>query len=74
MGKIAGKFKLNVDILKRCREQMNLSQDDVKKKISSINSIESGVKRPTYKQLDTLSDLYQVPRWVFIASWLAFAL
>ncbi len=41
MGKIAGEFKLNVEILKRCREQMNLSQDDVKKKIPSIDSIES---------------------------------
>lgn len=28
---------------------------------------EKGEYRPTFKQLDTLSGLYKVPRWVFIA-------
>ena len=67
MGQIAQTFQLNLATLKQCREQMALSLQDVKKKVSSIEIIEQGNKRPTYKQLDMLADLYQVPRWVFIA-------
>ena len=66
MSQIAQKFQLNLEMIKRCREQVGLSQAEVETKIDSISSIESGKKRPTYKQLDTLADLYQVPRWVFI--------
>lgn len=60
MTQIAQNFQLNLEILKRCREQVGLSQAEVETKIGSISSIESGKKRPTYKQLDTLADLYQV--------------
>ena len=66
MSQIAQKFQLNLEIIRRCREQAGLSQAEVKTKIGSISFIESGKKRPTYKQLDILADLYQVPRWVFI--------
>lgn len=58
---------INPAILRQCREQMALNVDSVKKKVSLIESIEAGVKLPTYKQLDTLADLYKVPRWVFIS-------
>lgn len=67
MAKIAEHFQLNLNILKQCREQIGMAQELVKEKIKSIAAIESGEKRPTYRQLDTLSDLYKVPRWVFIA-------
>lgn len=67
MGQIAPHFKLNHTILRECREQMGLTPEQVRKKIKSITAIESGEKRPTYNQLDQLADLYQVPRWVFIA-------
>ena len=46
---------------------MGLSTDDVAKKVRSIVEIEEGRKRPTYKQLDRLAELYEVPRWVFIS-------
>jgi len=67
MGKIAEKFKINPDILRQCRKQMGLSLEIVQKKVKSIEEIETGKKRPTYKQLAELSDLYQVPDWVFIS-------
>jgi Zn-dependent peptidase ImmA (M78 family) len=67
MTPIAKDFKLNLNILRQCREQMSLSQDQVAKKVKSIHEIELGKKCPSYKQLDDLSSLYQVPRWVFIA-------
>ena len=37
------------------------------KKVPKIEKIESGEQKPTFKQLDTLADLYSVPRWVFIS-------
>ena len=58
---------INPAILRQCREQMALNVESVKKKVSLIEDIEDGVKLPTYKQLDTLADLYKVPRWVFIS-------
>ena len=67
MAQISRDFQLNLNLLKACREQMGLSEKQVKQTVNSISSIESGDKRPTYKQLDDLADLYQVPRWVFIA-------
>lgn len=63
MGKL---FQVNIQILKKCREQMGLSQADVRKKIQKISEIENAHKEPTPKQLTTLAELYQVPRWVFI--------
>jgi len=67
MQQLDQKFYLNLSILVECRKQIGLTQQQVKKKVGSIALIESGTKRPTYKQLDTLADLYQVPRWVFIS-------
>lgn len=58
---------INPAILRQCREQMALNVESVKKKVSLIEDIEDGEKFPTYKQLDTLADLYKVPRWVFIS-------
>lgn len=58
---------VNVAILLQCRKQMALDVEEVKKKVGSIKSIESGAKYPTYKQLDILAHLYKVPRWVFIS-------
>lgn len=58
---------INPTILRQCREQMALNVESVKRKVSLIEGIEAGEKRPTYKQLDTLADLYKVPRWVFIS-------
>ena len=46
---------------------MALSLEEVKKRVGSIESIESGTKYPTFKQLDDLAGLYNVPRWVFIS-------
>ncbi len=68
MGQISKTLPLNTDILKTCREQLALSLEDVKTKVGSINQIEAGTKRPTYKQLDALAQLYAVPRWVFISN------
>ncbi len=44
---------------------MNLSV--VEKKVAKINEIEMGDQKPTFKQLDTLANLYKVPRWVFVS-------
>ncbi len=46
---------------------MGLTLEMVKGKIKKIEKIECNEIRPTYKQLDELSNLYQVPRWVFIS-------
>lgn len=58
---------INPAILRQCREQMALNVESVKGKVRSIEDIEAGVRLPTYKQLDTLADLYKVPRWVFVS-------
>ncbi len=58
---------INVNILKQCREQLALPLDVVKRKIKFIDKFENNEKVPTLKQLSTLADLYEVPRWVFIA-------
>jgi Zn-dependent peptidase ImmA (M78 family) len=58
---------INVDILRQCREQIGLSLTNVEKKIKKIDAIENGEKKPTFKQLDTLAEIYKVPRWVFIS-------
>ncbi len=59
--------KINKDILCQCREQIGLNILDVAKKVNKISEIEQGVQKPTFKQLDTLAELYKVPRWVFIS-------
>ncbi len=67
MGQISQELPFNPQVLRQCREQMNLSRDDVAKKVPSIEQMEEGSKRPTYIQLDKLAKLYEVPRWVFIS-------
>ncbi len=59
--------EINVEIMQQCREQSGLALSDVKKKVSKISEIEQGTHMPTFKQLDSLSQLYSVPRWVFIS-------
>ena len=69
MGQISKQFVINCDILKTCRKQIGLSLEQVAERVPFlIESIEKGKKRPTYKQLDTLAELYQVPRWVFVSN------
>lgn len=58
---------INVDILRKCREQMVLSINHVEKKVPTIKDIEAGKRYPTFKQLDTLAEAYKVPRWVFVS-------
>ena len=58
---------INKRVLRQCREQMALSIPKVTKKVPQIRNIEVGKQKPTFKQLDTLADLYQVPRWVFVS-------
>lgn len=67
MRRISEKLPLSLKILKQCREQIGLSLDEVSKKVKSIAKIETGKQRPTYRQMDTLAELYEVPSWVFIA-------
>ena len=56
---------VNPEVLRKCREQIGLSLFDVKKKVPKIAAIEQEEWEPTFKQLDTLAELYKVPRWVF---------
>ena len=58
---------INTNILRQCRQQMSLSTDDVKKNLAKIEDFEAGKRKPTFNQLNTLSELYNVPRWVFIS-------
>ena len=58
---------INVAILHQCREQMALGIEEVKKKVGSIEAIETGKKYPTFDQLSALAEMYNVPRWVFIS-------
>lgn len=60
--------KVNREILRKCREQVGLEIFEVESKyVKKIAEIEQGTQNPTFKQLDTLAELYRVPRWVFIA-------
>ena len=67
---IARVENINPGVLRQCREQIGLSLEEVMKKIPGIGLIESGKRKPTFKQLDSLADLYTVPRWVFISEFL----
>ena len=65
---MAGKVEnINLRVIKQCRDQMGLDIADVEKKVPKIIEIEEGKRKPTFKQLNTLSQLYKVPRWVFIS-------
>ena len=58
---------INTENLVICRKQIGLSLDQVRTKVKAIEAIEQGAKKPTFRQLDILEELYQVPRWVFIS-------
>ncbi len=58
---------INPNVLRQCREQIGISLSDVKKKVKLISTIEQGDGLPTFNQLDILSKLYGVPRWVFVS-------
>ncbi len=60
---------INPKILRECREQMAYGFEDACKKsgIKTIEKMEAGEKKPTFKQLAALSKLYCVPKWVFIS-------
>ncbi|MBF2754463.1 MAG: ImmA/IrrE family metallo-endopeptidase [Gammaproteobacteria bacterium AqS3] len=57
----------NAEVLRQCREQLGFEIDEVARKVKSIAAIEADELKPTFKQLKTLSDLYEVPDWVFIS-------
>ncbi len=58
---------VNPEILRKCREQIGLSLSDVKRRVKKIAAIEQEGHKPTFNQLDTLAELYKVPRWVFVS-------
>ncbi len=58
---------INLNILAQCREQIGLDFFEVEKKVKSIVKIELGQLQPTFRQLETLAELYKVPRWVFVS-------
>ena len=58
---------VNINVLRQCREQAGLELEDVGAKLPKIAEMEAGNHKPTFKQLDSLSKLYGVPRWVFIS-------
>lgn len=58
---------INTEVLRKCRMQMVLRIEDVAGQVAPIEAIEAGKKYPTFRQLDALAKLYQVPRWVFIS-------
>lgn len=65
---IARVEKIKPEIVRRCREQIGLSQEAVvRKEVKSIADIEAGKQKPTFKQLDILASLFKVPRWVLIS-------
>jgi Zn-dependent peptidase ImmA (M78 family) len=59
--------EINPKILQECRLQSGLTLAEVGKKVNKIKKIEGGSFKPTFNQLDILSHLYNVPRWVFIS-------
>lgn len=61
---------INPKILRQCREQIGLGLNEVEKKIKKIASIEEGKQKPTFNQINTLAELYGVPRWVFVSEFL----
>ena len=63
MGKLVN---INPSILRKCREQMALDIDTVRRKVRTIEQIENGEKKPTFKQLANLASMYTVPDWVFV--------
>ena len=64
---MADRVKINKDILRQCREQIGMSLSFVAKEVAEISYIENFECKPSFEQLNILSKLYQVPRWVFIS-------
>ena len=59
---------INPEVLRQCREQIGMSIEQAQSKASmaTLDKVEQGERKPTFKQLDILSALYNVPRWVFL--------
>jgi len=59
--------KVNPILLRKCREQLNLSIEEAEKeaKLNTLAQMEQGGKEPTYKQLIELAKLYLVGPGVF---------
>lgn len=57
---------INHRTLKACREQIGMPLERVERFVPKIREVEEGVWGLTFRQLDILADLYQVPRWVFL--------
>jgi Zn-dependent peptidase ImmA (M78 family) len=59
---------INPEILRQCREQIGLEMEVVDKKLKiKSGAMENGEIKPTFKQLEKIANLYQVPEWVFIS-------
>jgi hypothetical protein len=48
--------KANKEVLIQCRQQLGLELDIVARKVKRIADYESGLSKPTFKQLDTLAE------------------
>ena len=59
--------KVNPILLRKCREQVNLSIEEAEKKLKlkTLAKMEQGKRQPTYKQLTQLADLYLVGPGLF---------
>ena len=57
----------NLEVLKKCREQLSLTLEEVKKKVKGIEEIEKGDKKLSWSNVDKLAQIYYVPEWVFIS-------
>lgn len=64
MAKYVSGIQLNT--LQACRRQLELSLEEVQRHVPKIAEVEAGNWRLTFSQLETLSELYRVPRWVFL--------
>lgn len=59
---------VNSEMLRVCREQVALRLDgEEMKNFRWVGAAEEGQKKPTFKQLENLANLYGVPSWVFIS-------
>ena len=59
---------INPKVLRQCRKQIGMTIEQAQNKASmvTLDKVEQGERKPTFKQVDTLSELYNVPRWVFL--------
>ena len=63
-------IKVNYKILKICRQQMALTVEEAqeKAKLKTLHKIETGERLPTVKQIEELSKIYLVPKWIFFVT------